>query len=142
MSLSPSWKSECFNDRGREGKRRGRKRKRRKGGEEGKRGSGTEGRRKEVLIQEQDHFSRVGHTSPGSPIANMESCSGWSWLRRPSGEVEWAAEPRAPGGTEGEDGSSQSSTAALMTVWCQTGPTALPTLASPAAPCQLKMSGA
>lgn len=72
MSLSPSWKRECFNDRGREGKRRGRKRKRRKGGEEGKRGSGKEGRRKEVLIQEQDNFSRVGHTSPGSPIAQGE----------------------------------------------------------------------
>lgn len=138
MSLSPSWKSECFNDRGREGKKEGKERRGRSEKEEvgRKRGGG------ESLSTNRTIFSRVGHTRSGSLITHTESCSGWSWLRRPSGEVEWVAEPRAPGGTEREDGSSQSSTAALMTVWCQPGPTALPTLASPAAPCQLKMSRA
>lgn len=124
------------------------------GGREGKKGG--EGKGKEGKKEKEEAggegreslssknwivFPGWGIQAQGLP-SSTQSYSGSSWLKRPSGEAEWAAEPRAPGGTKREDGSSQNSRAALMRVWCQTGPTALPTPASQAAPCQLKMSRA
>lgn len=75
MSLRPNWKCECFNDRGREGKRRGRKRKKERRGRRKKRK--WEGRE-----EEGSPYPRTGPFFQGGAYKPWVS-------HHPHGELQW-----------------------------------------------------
>lgn len=113
-----------------------------RGGKEGRKEKRKRGGSPPFVAKNMIILPRWGLRAQGLPSPTQKEL-GWVQLAEETerrGGV--GAEARALGGTEQEDGPSQSCTGALVTVWCQTGPTALPTLASPAAPRQLEMSRA